>query len=75
MSQTTQFSIDEQKSQKSIYNLFRVFFTIFFFIKIAYQIFIQNARATIIKYNARINRVISSFNIKRSRAQNQRFEN
>ena len=64
LNQTTQFSIDKQKSQKSIYDFVRVFFAIFFFIKIAYQIFIQNARATMIKYNAKINRIISLFNIK-----------
>ena len=52
-----------------------VFFLRFFFIEIAYQTFIQNTRATMIKYNEKINRVISLFNIKRQRAQNRRFEN
>ena len=68
LNQTISFSIDKQKFQKLIYNLVRIFFTIFFFIEIAYQAFIQNTRARMIKYYARINRVISSFNIKRQRA-------
>ena len=40
LSQIIQFSIDKQKSQKSIYDFVRVFFTIFFFIAIAHQTFI-----------------------------------
>ena len=46
LSQITQFSIDEQKFQKSIYDFVRVFFTIFFFssrllIKHSFKILVQ----------------------------------
>ena len=63
LNQITQFSINKQKFQKSIYNFVRVFFANFF-IEIIYQTFIQNTRTIMIKYNVKINRVISLFNIK-----------